>query len=355
MNRNRNYHRKRKRETICGLGAFTQAFAIRPYSGSVYNQSIIFKPVRIITRSRLPLTFLDSSASDDNVPNSLFAAQISILEHNGDVEEEGTSDPKVLIARHETKRVLYAIERVQKHVYSIFRLAKRLKEKEVADLWDPSNRPVLRVSSHRNTSATGEWWQHAVVETEIPERLPQRARMTMMRHKAQQEPAIEKPQETMHVVATEAAQDQTPLPADLPQDSFLDLPSPQEQLTSLLQQYLDAVYLSKTSLAYFAKGPIARLRNVFTSPEQGAPPTYELTTFLRSMLLSPKASEKKYYEKLPTLIKAIPPGSLSDEEPMEKIGKSKKPKKKAKISRDGVYPQEGLVIKKWWLSSLSNE
>ena len=345
---------KRKRETICGLGTFTKAFAIRPHPDSSYDEPVKFKPIRVISRSQLPLTFLDTSSSGRFHSNALFSAEIIALEYNTDSEDRNDCSQKVLIARHETKKTLYAIERVQVHVYSVCRLVAWLKEKEVTDLWDPSNRSTSSLPSEATTIATGEWWQNAVVATQPAQQWTQYTKISMMRQNATQTPAIENPQEPVSTLDSGEFQDADPTLALIPQEAPVDVPSAQEQLATLLQHYMDAVYMSKTSLAYFAKGPITRIRNTFTSPEQGAPSTHELTVFIRSMLLSPKASEKKYYEKLPAIIKAIPPGSFSDEEPVDVAVKSKASKKKVKLSREGVYPHEGLVVKKWWKSEMLN-
>lgn len=344
---------KRKRDTICGLGTFNKPFTIQPCPGSPYLKPATFKPVRVIGRSQLPLTFLDSSADENFASNSLFAAHIDVLETSGDADEKDNAGLQVLIARYEMKRTLYAIERVHPLVYSVCKLANWLKEKDVAELWDPSNLYVLMEPSKPDATviATGEWWQNAVVNigsTELPVR---RARMTMVRSNPALDLTAVEPETIDNVLVPQTVQETETAPIELPQEPSTNLPLPQEQLASLLQQYLDAVYMSKMSLAYFAKGPIARVRNAFTLPDEGAPSTYELVTFLRSMLLSPKSSEKKYYEKLPAVIKAIPPGSFSDDEPTV-AGKPKKSKKKAKLSREGVYPQEESMIKKWWMSEL---
>jgi DNA replication regulator SLD3 len=345
---------KRKREAICGLGTSNKPFTIKPYSGSPYDKPATFKPVRVIGRSQLPLNFLDTTADENFAANSLFSAHIDVFEReDGSIRTENDV-PRVLIARYDTKRTLYAIERVQARVYSIRRLASWLKEKDVSELWDPSSMqvyPALRISE-RSDSQTGVWWQHAAVEAEQTQRPAKRARMTMMRKTKAPELTIEK---VFRRFDSPATYDTTAnsMPASVLDEQFTS-PSPQEQLETLVQQYLDAVYMSKTSLAYFAKGPIARVRNAFTSPEEGAPPTHELVTFLRTMLLSPKASEKKYYEKLPAIIKALPPGSFSDEEPTAGAGKPKKSKKKLKLSREGVYPHEEAVVKKWWISGMSS-
>ena len=71
---------KRKRDSLCGLGAFNQPFTIRPHPELPYDKPATFKPVRIIRRSQLPLTFLDTSSDEHLASNSLFAAHIEVLE-----------------------------------------------------------------------------------------------------------------------------------------------------------------------------------------------------------------------------------------------------------------------------------
>ncbi|KAF1911920.1 DNA replication regulator SLD3-domain-containing protein [Ampelomyces quisqualis] len=351
---------KRKREALCGLGPSNKPFTIKPYPDSPYDKPVTFKPVRVIGRSQLPLTFLDTAADESFATNSLFHSHIDVLESHDYGSDNGTDAPRVLIARYETRNTLYAIERVQTSVYSIRSLAGWIKEKHVSELWDPSNlqsNPSCPLVAE-SIAESGVWWQHAVVEVTSVERPLKQARMTMMRKNQATEATKPTVQQRFDSPATYEPLATNTLSFDPPEEVFTP-PSPQEQLEALVQQYLDAVYMSKTSLAYFAKGPITRVRTAFTSPDTGAPPTHELVTFLRAMLLSPKASEKKYYEKLPTIIKALPPGSFSDEDQIAATAKSrkskKKKKKKLKLSREGTYAHEEAIVKKWWFSDPSGD
>lgn len=345
---------KRKRDTICGLGVYDVPFRIRSYPGSSRDTPVLLKPVRVIRRSQLPLSFLDNAPDENLATNSLFSAQIQILEDSA-IREIAQENPEVLIARIDAKRALYAIERVQTSIYSICRLVSWIKEKDVADLWDPTTSQDGHVSLARTSvGGGGEWWQHAAVDASHSEQPTKRARMMMMRpipqSKEKEAPKVELVQVQIPPTPTTTTIDSTPI--EYPQDPAPELPSPQEQLAALIQQYLDVIYMSKTSLAYFAKGPITRIRNAFTSAELDAPATHELVTSLRAMLLSSKASEKKYYEKLPAIIKAMPPGGFSDEEPAQGASKIKQSKKKVKLGRAGIYPSEELLIRKWWLAEL---
>ena len=353
---------KRTRDSICGLGTFTKPLTIRPSPESPYDETHTFRPVRIVARSQLPLSFLDTATKDPLATNRLFSASIDILEQDYNVKTEGvqiseTKLPKLLIARHEAKKTLYAIERVQPHVYSLCKLSGWLKEKDVADLWDPERiqaYPIFpKLETGDNDSCT--WWKHAMVDAQPTERPEQRARLSMLRPgpttESTQAPSLSEPVQipTPNESQAQVAQVDT-------QPSFIEplsIPTPQEQMHNLVDQYLDALYISKMSLAYFAKGPIARIRNVFTSPDDGAPGAHELVTFLRSMLLSHKAEEKKFREKLPEVIKDFPPRSYSDDEQIDGSTKPKKSKKKVKLSRDGMYPQETGSVKKWWFGGVT--
>jgi DNA replication regulator SLD3 len=346
---------KRKRDSLSGLDVYTAPFAIKPYPDSQYAKPSTFQPIRIISRSQLPLSFLDTAAEHYS-PNGLFTARLDVLENDETKQERGGDASKVLIARHETDRMLYAIEKVQACVYSICKLASWLKEEKITELWDPVNASVYTMlpGPLPGHNAGGPWWKHAVVKTQLAERPNKRARMSMVRRTADTVHIKTEPQQELEHNTTAFGQVGVPtVPEPVPEVPAQTLATP-EQLDLLVQQYLEAVYTSKTSLAYFAKGPIIRIRNAFTSPDEGAPPAHELVTFLRSMLLSPKTSEKKYYEKLPTVIKAIPVGMVSDEEAAMKPSKTRKSKKKTKLSRDGVYPSEEAFIKKWWRSEMPN-
>ncbi|KAF2637002.1 hypothetical protein P280DRAFT_472519, partial [Massarina eburnea CBS 473.64] len=343
---------KRKRDTICGLGDFNKPFTIKPCAATPYDKPYTFKPVRIIGRAQLPLSLLDSAA-DDFASNRLFAANIDLLEKHNDAHAKNNEASRVLIARCETKKTLYVVERVEARVYSLCKLAAWLKEKDVAELWDPESLDTYPKFPQMEDPIAlgGEWWMLAVVDAQQAEQPMKRVRTSMLRRPVPEPTAVDPqslPANTDPTAAENASQSaETDMLTMQPPAPL----TPQEQLEGLVEQYLNAIYMSRTSLAYFAKGPIARVRSAFTSPEEGAPQTYELVEFIRGMLLSHKAEGRKYGEKLPEVIKNIPPGFMSDDEEDAKK-KRKKPKKKVKLSIAGMYPQEADVVKKWWVGEM---
>jgi len=221
-------------------------------------------------------------------------------------------------------------------VYNLCKLAVWLKEKDVADLWDPENIQAYHVfpKVEPYDSSMDAWWKHAVVDTQPAEKHGNRARLSMLRPQSHNKPAepqkMSAPVElsTIEGTQTQAALVETRIDAmETPV-----LPTPQEQLHNFVDQYLDAMYISKTSLAYFAKGPIARIRNAFSSTEEGAPATHELVTFMRTMLLSHKAEEKKYREKLPEVIKGFPPRSFSDDDLADAPKRRRSPRRRSNLT-----------------------
>ncbi|XHF97319.1 hypothetical protein AWENTII_000911 [Aspergillus wentii] len=124
------------------------------------------------------------------------------------------------------------------------------------------------------------------------------------------------------------------------------LQSPQELLDGLREQYLQALYISKTSVAYFAKGPLARCRAAFQSPElESSKKPTDLINFYRETILNAKKMDLKYRETLPSTIRDIVI-SISDDETT--VPTKKRKSRKKKLGKNGLYPEEDGFIRKWW-------
>lgn len=115
-------------------------------------------------------------------------------------------------------------------------------------------------------------------------------------------------------------------------------------------QYLETLYLNRTSLAFFAKGPLSRFRMAFSSPGNETLNILDLTIFIRNMVLTFSAMDKKYKEKLPELARtaALEQSDEEDNTLEKKRKRSRSKKKKLKLSREGVYPFESEYTQKWW-------
>ena len=124
-------------------------------------------------------------------------------------------------------------------------------------------------------------------------------------------------------------------------------------LDHLRVQFLEALYLSKTSLAYLAKGPLARARNQ-AQADTDKNVRAKLLDFYRESIISTRKLDLKYKESLNKVIEATKSTQRTDEsneqpsslEPGEKP--KKKPSRKKKMGKDALYPAEGDYIRRCW-------
>lgn len=103
-------------------------------------------------------------------------------------------------------------------------------------------------------------------------------------------------------------------------------------------QYLETLYLSKTSLAYFAKGPLARARTTLVQEK--------LLSFYRDSIISTKKLDLKYKDSVNKVIETAK-GSQQVEAFVEEP--SKKTSRKKKMGRDALYPAEEEYVRRCWL------
>lgn len=100
----------------------------------------------------------------------------------------------------------------------------------------------------------------------------------------------------------------------------------------------------KTSVAYFAKGPLTRCRTAFQARDSEKPGgSVELVEYYREAILAAKKMDLKYRESLPSAVcdAAL---ALSDDGKKPQNRKSKK----KKLGKNGLYPEEEGYIHKWW-------
>lgn len=112
----------------------------------------------------------------------------------------------------------------------------------------------------------------------------------------------------------------------------------QETMENLHTKYLETLYVSKTSVAYFAKGPLARARAAFSNSDEHGP--LELSEFYRDHVLPLKKLDLKFKDSLLACVRAF-----SDEGPSQT---KRRRKSKTKLGKDGLYPDEHDFIKQWW-------
>ncbi|SLM40995.1 DNA replication regulator Sld3 [Lasallia pustulata] len=128
---------------------------------------------------------------------------------------------------------------------------------------------------------------------------------------------------------------------------------PEDIYEMIRVQYQEALYISKTSLAYFAKGPLSRARAAFLNQAGSSPMATDLIRFLRTVILSLSSLDTKYRDALPSLVQNLPAGDFSEEE----LGQvtvflgdaGRKLKRRKKVGKNGLFPGEELYLAKWWV------
>ncbi|KAE8416721.1 DNA replication regulator SLD3-domain-containing protein [Aspergillus pseudocaelatus] len=360
-----------KKRKACRLeNAWTkQTISIRAHAASLSDEPYVLEPIAIIPRCRLPFSWLDFSPTllSEIQSGSLFIADIPVLENGLRTE------PVVLAVRLASDGGLYVVERVKKGIYALSKLARGVEEGDIIVAvkgWSPSEVE----QAHRRTSAPeggGDWWLMAQVDDPVPDPHYSTKRTKfdvsvvfgIADHdvRLQDVSPVDSGESRGQSVAPQAYLERgvssdviMPIAGDSQEHDGGDgigtesmknesPQSPQELLDSLREQYLQALYISKTSVAYFAKGPLARCRTAFQSSEPGTAQPSELVEFYREAVLTAKKMDLKYRETLPSTLKDVML-SLSDDESTLK----KKRKNKKKLGKNGLYSTEEQFIRTWW-------
>ncbi|THY67798.1 hypothetical protein D6C86_10206 [Aureobasidium pullulans] len=314
-----------------------QAFIVRSVDN---DKPLSFRILSTLPRAALPLSYIDNSES----PPRLFSAHLPQLHH------DAPSGPLVLIARQEAQptRALYAVERVGEKRYALCKLAAWLSPTDLNDLASATPKPTRPPTDTPVHTSHASWWQ--AFSLNIPLTQPPTSRKAprlllcgLDSQNVQKTPLPEP--------------DLIPLPVDEPLVAEETCATVDDLLSRFISQYLDTLYLSKTPLAFFTKGPLSRLRAAFVAGQIDGATLPDLVTFLRNLIHSSSTSDKKYRDKLPELLKDLP--SQHDQDHTPTAAKKKKRKRKLKPDKSGLLPEEADSFTKWWYqdeaSTPSNE
>ncbi|KAL9621968.1 MAG: hypothetical protein Q9160_003630 [Pyrenula sp. 1 TL-2023] len=115
----------------------------------------------------------------------------------------------------------------------------------------------------------------------------------------------------------------------------------------LATQYQETLYLSKASVAFFAKGPLGRLRNAHLQRTGNGQEQELFPQFLQGHILPEKKLDAKYRDTLPAIIRDM--SMNRDACGSEVRDSSKRSRKKArKPGKDGLLGTEPEFVRKWW-------
>ena len=324
----------------------------------------------LLPRIRLPLAYLDpcgTTGFDQGI--RLFSARIPALETAHREHGEDTL-PHVLIIESSSKS-LHAIERVQPGIYAQCKLAGWIELEHLEVLQNPD--PHDATSLKRPRLGKTEQRPPGIASHKARDGSPSIVHSTNSSYdKARcdlRKPGYISTNPTSFLKDVSPAGPTEPTPAvtksckSIPLQGFI--PSAKEQgpqnpddlLKSVKTQYMDLLYKSKASLAYFAKGPLSRARAGFLDDAGGPASRHRLVHHLRALIVPMNLLDKKYREALPCLVKDLPSADLSDDERNEVVAKYKKlvrKSKKEKIGKNGLYPEENLDVLSWWLDYIAS-
>ncbi|KAK3336021.1 DNA replication regulator SLD3-domain-containing protein [Cercophora scortea] len=370
--------RKRKREcnSLATDELLKAPVVLKPYPASLAVKPRILRPLMLLPREHLPLSTLDLAHPHGDFPDSrLFESHIKIL------DLEGRLGSNVLLARSETSRMVYAIELEGNGLYVLCKLGswvdveilaqsatvvcnQRIRpSKAAAKPANPGFPPLITPQMHkdskkkrlaieeiqsmvrkRSATVTGAGKEPrsrpltptetgsvsgsvSVVPGDQADKLPS-------------EPAVEKSATPQTVPGSE---DSLQMPGDDP----LAPPDAEAIFQNIRVQYMETLYHSMGSLAYFAKGPLSRARAAFHLDYDSNLEMGDVIDFLRSLVLPKEHLNKKYQTTVHDIVEKMKT-HVEDSDHQESKPSKRKPKK-PKLGKDGLYPSEDVHIRRWWL------
>ena len=330
-----------------------------------------------LPRSCLPLAYLDPLGGQDDLPSSrLFSADIEVFEKVVR-EDQPPSQPTILIAQSAIDDNVFAIERVRTGVYAICRLAHWVGL-DMLERLRPVSIQVERPENRRRQEHPGlqgdKWWTMAAIES-APDTRDDQSGTSGIEKICGVRLCLQTARQKSHALDQVTQEATLPISQDQTGNELTELveevtQTPEEVFKLVRAQYQEALYASKvrrllirlldvllithkSSLAYFAKGPLSRARAAFSLPDSHPNKHSHLISFLRSCILSLATMDIKYREALPEVVKGFPFDSRSDDEcinVIKMISKKTRKSKKTNVGKNGLYVGEEVNIARWWLS-----
>ncbi|KFY17185.1 hypothetical protein V492_00830 [Pseudogymnoascus sp. VKM F-4246] len=356
--------RKRKRDPVENGGGLedllSERFTVKPHPSSVHDRPRSFKPIALLSRSDFPLSCLDRSRpAPSALPDSrLYESHVKILE----LEQRMGSTPVVLIAQFDDNKALYAVEYESKGLYVLFKLGSWVDLGKLCSVAVVS-RPYTKSHKHdslQNVAGRGAPITNGLSPAESDKynkkkRLAIEEIQSMVKRPStsqsmniEQAPSMEPLSAALPSELVPEAQPDPVAPEEPLQEAAVEQPQAEDILDGIRSQYLDTLYLSKVSTAYFAKGPLSRARAAFHLDLDSTLQMKDLTQFLDSLVLPTNILDKKYKDGLQEFVSTLDPGMESDPDADMKTRPRKRKIKKVKLGKNGLYNTEDSFIKTWW-------
>lgn len=347
---------KRRRTDLELEDQHDQRFAV---TNLVTNTLSTFEAVSRLLRAHLPFSWLapaGSATTNDVHPGSLV---------KGHVLSSGPWEYAVLVARRTPNGGLVAFEKIDDEYFVVYPLQPFVSEKWVED-----------ASIGAGPAVGLQMMLHYIPATELdvnlalkssPEPIPEKmfsapkarpgaaARLSILNSSAKREGSLSSA--TVEDFVNEAESNATPIsqekaesipcPVDIAsfeasvfEQSLISTDEQPDMLSPvyLRQRYQDHLYTTKTSLAYYTKGPLSRAR-ARARAQHSSMTMAELAVFYRESLLPVKRMDLKYKETIPHLIQN------AEQFTQENTAKLTR---RTRLGKDGLWPLENSLVLRWW-------
>lgn len=349
------------------------SIVVKPHPPNLSIKPRSLQPLMLLPREHLKLSYLDLSVPHGTFEYSRsFESNIKIL----DLEGRFGSRPVVLIARLESDKSIYALERQKGALYALCHISSwvdlhdlekvatvslpQLIKKEATtskDSQPPALPPLTTPHLHHETKKR----RLAIEALESIVKKPVRPRSASSAPPPQPAgpPTPGQNGDESQVESARILRDELPTgvlemreegqAAKASEvDDMLNEPTAGAIFDNIRSQYFETLYHSLGSLGYFAKGPLSRARAAFHLDCDSNLDMSDLIGFLRSLVMTTSQIDKKYRETIPGIVAKMKP-MFQDSDAEQVSAKTKKRKaKKMKLGKDGLYPMEDDRIRKWW-------
>ena len=316
-------------------------------------QRLTLTPRRFVPRYLLPLAYLDLPGPREPQHSQIFTANVQALKPLI-ADEFFLRDPHILLAESQASGTLYAIEGVQNGVYALCRLAEWVS----LDEFGRSKVKSCRILAPCKPPKNEPWWSRAIVTASADGQVKlDKPKLSGLR-------SILQPPSTAVTSQTKLAGQKPGCTQDVDPSSEAGGPiqdsevaERQEEfakdpLSLIRDQYFEALYVSRMSLAFFVKGPLSRARAACTSSETDGPSISELIEVLGATTYKVSQFDQKYNDSLPKLVEELPPHLLQEDEAAATkpfASRIRKSKKRKRISKEGFAPGEEEYAIRWWI------
>ncbi|KXJ91923.1 DNA replication regulator SLD3-domain-containing protein [Microdochium bolleyi] len=345
---------------------------VKPHPPTLSVKPRSLQPLMLLPRRHLLLSFLDLAAPSGTFEFSRFYdAQVKVL----DLEARIGAEPKILVASLDYDKTIYALERQETGLYTLCKLSAGVDLGSLSQDASIISSAALR----KRASATVNQQEPPPLATAASHHENKKRRLAIEAIQS----LVKKPaRPSLEGVLPLEGESHAPVEAGTPTGSQPTLeevlvpvnaglgpgnlqestPSTQEPaveetsaplgaeaiLDGIRTQYQEALYHSRGSLAYFAKGPLSRVRAAFHLDCDAKLDLVDLVEYLKTLVMTTVQIDKKYREIVPDIMSKCTTVAHDSDEEKSALKSRKRKAKKMKLNKDGIYPDDDDHIRKWW-------